>query len=127
MWDEHVVGDFLLDAHSLQVGDICGNGRIDVFVGEIGMADRKMDDYIVRPPRSIVYENDGRGTFTRHVVDEGMGIHDAVLVDVRNRGVLDIVGKPLHGPEKWKVHVYLYSRAEQRQALDSTNLTPSPP
>ena len=73
------------------------------------MADRETDDYIVRPPRLIVYENDGRGTFTRHVVDEGTGIHDAVLVDVRNRGVLDIVGKPLHGPEKWKVQVY-YNR-----------------
>ena len=95
-----------MDAHSLQVGDICGNGSLDVFVGEIGMADRETDGYIVRPPRLIVYENDGRGTFTRHVVDEGTGIHDAVLVDVRNRGVLDVVGKPLHGPEKWKVHVY---------------------
>jgi hypothetical protein len=115
MWEEHVIEDFLLDAHSLQVGDICGNGRIDVFVGEIGMADRETDDYIVRPPRLIVYENDGRGTFTRYVVDEGTGIHDAVLVDVRNRGVLDIVGKPLHGPEKWKVHVY-YSKPTTRQS-----------
>jgi hypothetical protein len=109
MWDEHVIEDFLLDAHSLQVGDICGSGRHDIFVGEIGMADPETDDYIVRPPRLIVYENDGRGNFTRHVVDEGTGIHDALLVDVRNRGVLDIVGKPLHGPEKWKVHVY-YNR-----------------
>lgn len=23
-----------------------------------------------------------------------------------NRGVLDIVGKPLHGPEKWKLHTW---------------------
>jgi hypothetical protein len=30
-------------------------------------------------------------------------------VDMRNRGVLDISGKPLHGPEKWSVHVW-YNR-----------------
>jgi len=109
MWEEHVLGDFLLDAHSLQLGDLCGNGRLDILVGEVGVADKTTDAYIVRPPRLIVYENDGKGNFSRHVIDEGTGIHDAVLADMRNKGVLDIVGKPLHGPEKWKVHVY-YNR-----------------
>jgi hypothetical protein len=109
MWEEHILEDFLLDAHSLQLGELCGNGRLDLLVGEVGMADKTTDAYIVRPPRLIVYENDGKGNFTRHVIDEGTGIHDAVLADMRNKGVLDIVGKPLHGPEKWKVHVY-YNR-----------------
>lgn len=106
MWEEHILEDFLLDAHSLQVGDVCGNGRLDILVGEVGVADRDTDDYIVRPPRLMVYENQGNGDFARHVIDEGTGIHDALLVDMRNVGVLDIVGKPLHGPEKWNVHVY---------------------
>jgi hypothetical protein len=29
-----------------------------------------------------------------------------MLIDMRNRGVLDIIGKPLHGAEKWMIHVY---------------------
>jgi len=102
--------DFLLDAHSLQLGDVCGNGRLDILVGEVGVADGETDDYIVRPPRLIVYENQGNGSFSRHIIDEGTGIHDALLVDMRNAGVLDIVGKPLHGPEKWNVHVYYNNR-----------------
>jgi hypothetical protein len=110
-WEEHVLEDFLLDAHSLQVGDICGNGQLDVLVGEVGVADPRTDDYTGQPPRLIVYENDGTGAFTRHVVDEGTGTHDARLVDVRGLGVLDIVGKPLHGPEKWHVHVWYNGRA----------------
>ena len=104
---DRVVEDFLLDAHSLQLGDLCGNGRLDILIGEVGVADPHTDEYAVRPPRLFVYENDGRGGFfARHVIDEGTGTHEAVLADVWNRGVLDIVGKPLHGAEKWHVHVW---------------------
>lgn len=105
LWEEHILADGLLDAHSLQIGDLCGNGRADIFVGEIGMAD-KTDHYANRPPLLLVYENDGHANFTRHVIDEGTGTHEAVLVDLGNRGVLDIIGKPLHGEEKWQVHVW---------------------
>ena len=110
LWEEHVIEDFLLDAHSLQLGDICGNGRVDVLVGEVGMADRETDLYAVRLPRVMVYENDGHGNFSRHVIDEGTGTHEALLVDMRGVGALDIVGKPLHGPEKWRVHVWYNNR-----------------
>ena len=91
---------------SLQVENVCDNGRLDILVGKVGVADRDTDGYTVRLPRLILYENQGSGDFARHVIDEGTGIHDALLVDMRNVGVLDIVGRPLHGPEKWNVHVY---------------------
>ena len=106
-WEEHVLEEGLMDAHSLQLGDICGNGRLDIFVGEIGVADPETDVYVNRAPRLIVYGNEGDAGFTRHVIDEGTGTHDAVLVELRSEGVLDIVGKPLHGPEKWQVHAWL--------------------
>jgi len=109
-WTEHVLLEGLHDAHSLQVGDLCGNGRPDILCGEVGVANRA-DDRYVRPPRLIVLENEGRGRFTPHVIDEGTGIHDAVLADMLGRGVLDIVGKPLHGDEKWHVHVYFNDTA----------------
>ena len=111
MWTEHVVAEGLLDAHSLQAADLCGNGRLDILVGEVGVADDKTDAYVGRPPQIMVFENLGRGAFTRHLIDEGTGIHEAVLVDMRGKGVLDLVGKPLHGPEKWNVHVYFNNRA----------------
>ncbi len=105
-WEEHVLDDGLLDAHSLQLGDLCGQGRLDILVGEVGVADRATDAYVVRPPRLTVHENRGGGAFTPHVIDEGTGIHDAALADVWGRGLLDIIGKPLHGAEKWHVHVW---------------------
>ena len=105
-WEEHLLEDGLLDAHSLRVGDLCGNGRPDILVAEIGVADYKTRSYLGRPPRMLVFENDGTGVFTRHLIDEGTGYHDAVLADLGSRGVLDIVTRPLHGPEMWNIHVY---------------------
>jgi len=105
LWREHVIEDGLLDAHTLQAADLCGNGRMDLLVGEIGEAGED-DRYITHPPRLMIYENLGRGEFKRHILDEGTGIHDGLLADFDNRGVLDIFGKPLHGPEKWNIHIY---------------------
>jgi hypothetical protein len=102
MWEEHLVADHLLDPHSLQLGDLCGHGRLDLLVGEIGV----QGAYTEKPPKLMIFENDGRANFTCHVIDEGTGTHHAKLADFRNRGVLDIVSRPLHGPEKWNVFVW---------------------
>jgi len=108
-WEEHIVDTGLLDAHSLAAADLCGNGRLDLFVGEIGAVARGSDseDYIIRKPRLMIYENDGTGGFpARYIIDEGTGTHEAYLVDLNGNGKLDIIGKPLHGPEKWNIHVW---------------------
>ena len=109
LWEEHIVDENLKDPHSLQLGDICKKGRVDIFAGEIGVKERYEED----PPRMLVYENDGKGNFKTHVVDRGTGTHEAKLADMRNQGVLDIIGKPLHGEEKWKVHVWFNDLAEK--------------
>jgi hypothetical protein len=105
LWIEHVVDDGLLEAHSLVLADLCGIGRLDIFCAEIGAVGAD-DLYILRPPFLAIYENLGNGKFQRHVIDEGTGTHEAVLVDAFNTGRLDIIGKPLHGPEKWDLHVW---------------------
>ncbi|HET6485053.1 MAG TPA: VCBS repeat-containing protein [Spirochaetia bacterium] len=106
LWEEHVLEDNLLDAHSLRVADLCGNGRADILVGEVGFADHATDAYVGKQPQLLIFENTGKGEFTRHLIDEGTGCHDAWLADLYGRRVLDIVTRPLHGPEKWNLHVY---------------------
>jgi hypothetical protein len=105
MWGEHVLEEGLLDAHTLVTGDLRGSGVMDVIVGEIGVASETRG-YRIRPPRLLFFANDGLGSFTRHVLDDGTGIHDGMLADMRGIGKLDLVGKPLHGAERWNVHVY---------------------
>jgi len=105
MWTEHIIEENLLDGHSLAAADIMGNGGMDIFIGEIGKKDEK-DGYDLRPPRLMIFENNGKGNFKMHIVDEGTGTHEAVLADTRNIGVLDIIGKPLYGPDKWDIHVW---------------------
>jgi hypothetical protein len=101
-WTEHLIDDRLLDPHSLQVADLCGNGRADLLVGEIGARDRLESN----PPRLFIYENDGRAGFVRHLIDVGVGTHHARLADFRGTGLLDIASRPLHGPDKWKVFIW---------------------
>ena len=108
-WEEHMIDTGLLDAHSIGAADLCSNGHCDIFAGEIGAVRRggNSSDYIIRPPRLMVYENDGKGNFAkRHIIDEGTGIHEAALFDLDGDGKLDIVGKPLHGPGRWNIYAW---------------------
>jgi hypothetical protein len=107
LWEEHLLDVGLLDAHSLILHDFYGNGNLDILMAEIGMADPETNTYLKRPPVMAIYENDGAGSFSeKQIIDEGTGYHEAKLADIRGIGLMDIVTRPLHGPEKWKVHVY---------------------
>jgi hypothetical protein len=102
MWTEHRFADGLLDAHSLAIGDLCGNGHADILVGEIGIKEQ----FAERPPKLMVFANDGSGGFAKYVVDEGTGSHHAKIGDFRGTGSLDIASRPLHGPDRWNVVVW---------------------
>ncbi len=105
LWEEHIIDTKLTDPHSLQVGDILKHGNFDIMCGEIGSANWETGEYY-RVPNVYIYENDGKGNFTKHIIDTKTGTHDAYLVDLDNSGSLDIVGKPLHADEKWNVHAW---------------------
>ena len=105
MWEEHLVDEGLLDAHSLQAADLRGTGHLDLIVGEVGVGDGQ-GGFAGRPPVLAAYLNRGGGRFERQVIDDCTGIHEAILVDMDGDGRLDIVGKPLQGSQKWDIHVY---------------------
>lgn len=88
-WEMHLLDDGLFHPHSLAVADFNKDGRVDIFVGEMGL--KKNPN-----PRLMVYINEGDGSFSRHIIDTGHPTHEAKVADIGNTGALDIVGKPFN-------------------------------
>lgn len=87
LWNVEVLGDQFIDPHSLVIADFTGNGRLDLFVGELG--DPNAHDR--RAPAQRVYFNqDGR--LIEYVIEEGLGTHESKLIQLD--GAPAIVGKP---------------------------------
>lgn len=86
-WHGRTLHEELQDPHSLFVADFDGDGRPDLFVGELGAPSGEHR----RPPRQRIYLNRA-GELEEHVIDEGVGTHEAK--PIRVGGKLGIVGKP---------------------------------
>ncbi|MFC6721141.1 FG-GAP repeat domain-containing protein [Natrialbaceae archaeon GCM10025896] len=86
-WDAHILRDDLFNAHSLQTADFDGNGRPDIYVGEMGLG--KRDD----EARHFIFRNQGDGEFDETIIDRGTPTHEARAVDMNDDGKVDIVGK----------------------------------
>jgi hypothetical protein len=69
------------------VGDLNGNGLLDIFVGEMGLG-RNPD------PRLLIYLNQGGGRFEPTIIQQGIPTHEAKVGDLTGNGLTDIVGKP---------------------------------
>jgi hypothetical protein len=85
-WDLHVLREDMYCPHTLQLADFDGTGSLDIYVAEMDLGEN--DD-----PVHLLFRNRGDGTFTEHVIDTGVGTHEAKAVDLTGNGRIDIVGK----------------------------------
>ncbi len=94
-WTGHdlIAGDFV-HGHSLALGDIDGDGHMDIFAAE--MAKWKESASVPDNPdaRALIFYGDGHGHFDTVELAHGMGFHETRLADLDGDGRLDILQKP---------------------------------
>lgn len=77
-WSKHLIEEGVVGGHSLDTGDVDGDGDLDVLSAEMFA-------------EVAVYFNNGSGLFSRQTLSTA-GAHNAVLGDVDADGDLDVLG-----------------------------------
>ncbi|MCI0535160.1 MAG: VCBS repeat-containing protein [Verrucomicrobiales bacterium] len=108
-WLKHNLVEKVLHGHTLQVADINADGNDDIFCAEMhtpGHGDEC---------EMWIFYGDGKGGFTKTVVQKGVGSHESKVGDVNGDGWLDIIQKPFqHAPGR--IDVWLNSGVERKRS-----------
>lgn len=92
-WTAHdLLSEEVFHTHSLELGDVNGDGALDIFMGE--MAFEEEDARHNADARSWLFLGDGQGGFEVQLATQGFGHHESRLADLDGDGDLDILGKP---------------------------------
>ncbi len=93
------VGHDLLDrdmvhGHTLDVGDVSGDGHLDIFAAEMAKWSNKLEAADNPTATAWILLGDGKGGFRNAVLVTGEGWHEGKLGDLDGDGDLDILNKP---------------------------------
>ena len=89
----NLLGRDLIHGHTLDVGDIDGDGNLDIFAAEMAKWSAQPRPDNPEATAWILY-GDGKGNFRTTVLAKGDGWHEGKLADVDGDGDLDIINKP---------------------------------
>ncbi len=94
-WVGHdLVGRNLVHGHSLQIGDIDGDGNLDIFAAEMAKWTERRSDPDNPKATAWIFYGDGQGHFRQTTFTLGQGWHEAQLADLDGDGDLDLLNKP---------------------------------
>ncbi len=84
----------MIHGHTLELGDVNGDGNLDILAAEQGKWNRGPEKLDNPNATAWILYGDGKGGFKTVILDEREGWHDGKLADFDGDGDLDVLQKP---------------------------------
>ena len=120
-WVGHdLAGRDLIHGHTLDIGDIDGDGNLDIFAAEMTKWTESKTEPDNPRAQAFIFFGDGKGNFQKTVFTTGDGWHEGRLADLDGDGDLDLLNKPYNW-EAPRIDVWLNNGAGRRKRVGTSD------